>query len=221
MRSPRAGRERSLAECERSLPRTESAPRCAGTALREIEGVSCGRMSDTPAGLTSARGGISISAPVDKLIQDLKYHDRLETLALAGDTGEHLHGPRRSASRRVVPDAAHHRTARNAATTSRSRSLASWHNPWSCRSTGRCTTIRPTYPDGVPANNAQECPRRVHDWRLLRGSACHRGYVIPADTQPTRLPRACSGAGPWMMRMWVVGRLTRITTPKIFLNAYP
>ncbi|MGA9032410.1 MAG: ComF family protein [Sulfuricaulis sp.] len=72
--------------CERSLPRTESAcPRCAahGTAM-EIEGVSCGACQTHPPAYTSARAAFRYATPVDKLIQDLKYHDRLELSRLLG-----------------------------------------------------------------------------------------------------------------------------------------
>ena len=72
--------------CERSLPRTKWAcPRCAahGAAI-EVNGVSCGKCQTYPPAYVSARAAFRYASPVDKLIQDLKYHDRLELSRLLG-----------------------------------------------------------------------------------------------------------------------------------------
>jgi ComF family protein len=50
----------------------------------EIEGVSCGACQTHPPAYTSARSAFRYASPVDKLIQDLKYHDRLELSRLLG-----------------------------------------------------------------------------------------------------------------------------------------
>ena len=80
-----AGKELCPA-CERSLPRTEWAcPRCAAHgAAMEIEGVPCGECQTHPPVYVSARAAFRYASPVDKLIQHLKYHDRLELSRLLG-----------------------------------------------------------------------------------------------------------------------------------------
>ena len=72
--------------CELSLPRTEWAcPRCAAHgAAMEIEGVACGECQTHPPAYVSARAAFRYASPVDKLIQHLKYHDRLELSRLLG-----------------------------------------------------------------------------------------------------------------------------------------
>jgi ComF family protein len=50
----------------------------------EIEGVSCGACQTHPPAYTSARAAFRYASPVDKLIQDLKYRDRLELSRLLG-----------------------------------------------------------------------------------------------------------------------------------------
>jgi predicted amidophosphoribosyltransferase len=72
--------------CERSLPRTEWAcPRCAAHgAAMEVEGVPCGECQTHPPVYVSARAAFRYASPVDKLIQHLKYHDRLELSRLLG-----------------------------------------------------------------------------------------------------------------------------------------
>jgi len=72
--------------CERALPRTEWAcPRCAARgAAMEVEGMPCGACQAHPPAYVSARAAFRYAAPVDKLIQHLKYHDRLELSRLLG-----------------------------------------------------------------------------------------------------------------------------------------
>ena len=72
--------------CERSLPHTEWAcPRCAAHgAAMEVEGVPCGECQTHPPAYVSARAAFRYASPVDKLIQHLKYHDRLELSRLLG-----------------------------------------------------------------------------------------------------------------------------------------
>lgn len=50
----------------------------------EIEGVPCGECQTHPPAYVSARAAFRYAAPVDKLIQHLKYHDRLELSRLLG-----------------------------------------------------------------------------------------------------------------------------------------
>jgi ComF family protein len=50
----------------------------------EIAGVPCGECQAHPPAYVSARAAFRYAAPVDKLIQHLKYHDRLELSRLLG-----------------------------------------------------------------------------------------------------------------------------------------
>jgi ComF family protein len=50
----------------------------------EIEGVPCGECQTHPPAYVCARAAFRYAAPVDKLIQHLKYHDRLELSRLLG-----------------------------------------------------------------------------------------------------------------------------------------
>lgn len=76
-------------ECERSLPRVEAAcPRCAAHgAVMGAEGAPCGECQKDPPAFVSTRAAFRYAAPVDRLIQNLKYHGRLELSRLLG---EHL-----------------------------------------------------------------------------------------------------------------------------------
>jgi ComF family protein len=50
----------------------------------EIDGVACGACQTHPPAYVSAHAAFRYASPVDKLIQDLKYHDRLELSRLLG-----------------------------------------------------------------------------------------------------------------------------------------
>ena len=50
----------------------------------EIEGVPCGECQTDPPAYVSTRAAFRYASPVDKLIQHLKYHDRLELSRLLG-----------------------------------------------------------------------------------------------------------------------------------------
>jgi len=79
--------------CERTLPRTASTcPRCAAHVIAtEVEGVPCGECQAHPPAFISARAAFRYASPVDRLIQNLKYHDRLElSRLLGGYLAEHL-----------------------------------------------------------------------------------------------------------------------------------
>ncbi len=76
-------------ECERSLPRVEAAcPRCAAHgAVREADDAPCGECQKDPPAFAFTRAAFRYAAPVDRLIQNLKYHGRLDLSRLLG---EHL-----------------------------------------------------------------------------------------------------------------------------------
>ena len=57
----------------------------------EVEGVPCGECQTHPPAYVCTRGAFRYASPVDKLIQHLKYHDRLElSRLLGGYLAEHL-----------------------------------------------------------------------------------------------------------------------------------
>ncbi len=77
--------------CERSLPRPQWAcPRCAAHgAVVEVEGAECGECQKHPPAFAFTRAAFRYASPVDKLIQNLKYHGRLD---LSRVLGEYLAG---------------------------------------------------------------------------------------------------------------------------------
>ncbi len=72
--------------CERSLPRTAWAcPRCAASdVVRETEDVICGACQKQPPAFVATHAVFRYASPVDKLIQDLKYHGRLDLSRVLG-----------------------------------------------------------------------------------------------------------------------------------------
>lgn len=77
--------------CNQSLPRSrEACPRCgAPGAVVGIETVNCGECQKNPPAYESTRALYRYASPVDSLIQQLKYHGRLE---LSRVLGAHLAG---------------------------------------------------------------------------------------------------------------------------------
>lgn len=81
------------AACEQSLPRPSWAcPRCAAHgAAAEAAGAACGVCQKHPPAYAFTRAAFRYATPVDKLIQNLKYHGRLElSRMLGGHLAEHL-----------------------------------------------------------------------------------------------------------------------------------
>ncbi|MCR4301311.1 MAG: ComF family protein [Sulfuricaulis sp.] len=79
--------------CDQSLPRTlEACPRCgAPGAVVGTEAANCGECQKHPPVYDGTRAVFRYASPVDKLIQHLKYHDRLElSRVLGGYLAEHL-----------------------------------------------------------------------------------------------------------------------------------
>ncbi len=75
--------------CAASLPRSDAAcPRCAAPLAAEVAG-NCGACQQRPPAFDAAEAAFRYAAPVDRLIQDLKYHRRL---ALARVLGHRLAG---------------------------------------------------------------------------------------------------------------------------------
>ena len=79
--------------CDRSLPRALGAcPRCgAPGAVVGTEAANCGECQKHPPAFDDTRAVFRYASPVDRLIQHLKYHDRLElSRVLGGYLAEHL-----------------------------------------------------------------------------------------------------------------------------------
>lgn len=78
-------------DCRGTLPRIENAcPACAAALPDDSPGgLSCGRCLQTPRMFDRARAAFAYAPPVNRLIQDLKYHRRLD---LARVLGGHLAG---------------------------------------------------------------------------------------------------------------------------------
>lgn len=80
------GGQTLCAACERSLPRLARAcPRCAAVSGAVEIGVACGVCQKHPPAYAHARAAFSYAAPVDRLIQNLKYHQRLELSRVLGE----------------------------------------------------------------------------------------------------------------------------------------
>jgi ComF family protein len=81
------------AACERSLPRPAWAcPRCgAHGAVRDVAAAECGECQRHPPLFAGTVAAFRYAAPVDRLIQDLKYHGRLDlSRVLGGYLARHL-----------------------------------------------------------------------------------------------------------------------------------
>ncbi|HEU5337809.1 MAG TPA: ComF family protein [Sulfuricaulis sp.] len=79
--------------CEQSLPRDRwGCPRCAAAgAVVEGGDAICGECQNHPPAFDGAQAVFRYASPVDKLIQQLKYHGRLElSRVLGGYLAEHL-----------------------------------------------------------------------------------------------------------------------------------
>lgn len=79
--------------CDRSLPRALGAcPRCgAPGAVVGTGAATCGECQKHPPAYDGARAVFRYASPVDKLIQHLKYHGRLElSRVLGGYLAEHM-----------------------------------------------------------------------------------------------------------------------------------
>lgn len=79
--------------CERSLPRVPGAcPRCAAPgAVTDTVGAVCGECQKQAPAFLFTRAAFRYAAPVDRLIQNLKYHGRLELSRVLGIyLAEHL-----------------------------------------------------------------------------------------------------------------------------------
>ena len=82
-------------ECEESLPRLQSAcPRCAAPgAVMETSDSVCGECQKDAPAYRFTHAAFRYAPPVDKLIQGLKYHARLElSRLLGGYLARHLMG---------------------------------------------------------------------------------------------------------------------------------
>lgn len=70
--------------CDASLPRPEAAcPRCAAPLATDAAG-NCGACQQRPPAFDVAEAAFRYAAPVDRLIQDLKYHRRLALARVLG-----------------------------------------------------------------------------------------------------------------------------------------
>ncbi|MGE5241057.1 MAG: phosphoribosyltransferase family protein [Bacteroidota bacterium] len=88
-----ASRDDLCPACERSLPRPAwVCPRCAANdAVRGTEDAVCGTCQKQPPAFVGTHAAFRYAAPVDKLIQDLKYHGRLDlSRVLGGYLARHL-----------------------------------------------------------------------------------------------------------------------------------
>ena len=87
-----AGRD-LCAACDRALPRTQHAcPRCGlpGTVIG-TDAAACGECQQHPPAYDYARAVFRYATPVDRLIQHLKYHGRLDlSRVLGGYLAQHL-----------------------------------------------------------------------------------------------------------------------------------
>lgn len=92
-----AGRD-LCAACDRSLPRAQSAcSRCGAPGAVVGTDAVCGECQQQPPAYDGTRAVFRYASPVDRLIQHLKYHGRLElSRVLGGYLAEHmltLHDP--------------------------------------------------------------------------------------------------------------------------------
>ncbi|MHB8535918.1 MAG: double zinc ribbon domain-containing protein [Sulfuricaulis sp.] len=81
------------AACEQSLPRLSAAcPRCAAPgAVTEAGNTTCGECQKLEPAYLFTRAAFRYAPPVDKLIQNLKYHGRLDLSRVLGAClAEHL-----------------------------------------------------------------------------------------------------------------------------------
>lgn len=70
--------------CDASLPRPEATcPRCAAPLATDVAG-NCGACQQRPPAFDAADAAFHYAAPVDRLIQDLKYHRRLALACVLG-----------------------------------------------------------------------------------------------------------------------------------------
>lgn len=72
--------------CALTLPRAQlPCPRCAAPdATRDAQGMLCGACQKDPPAFVATHAAFRYAAPIDKLIQDLKYHRRLELSRVLG-----------------------------------------------------------------------------------------------------------------------------------------
>lgn len=83
------------AACERSLPRLQwPCPRCAAAgAVVETSNAACGACQKQTPAYAYARAVFRYAPPVDRLVQHLKYHQRLELSRVLGNfLTEHVRG---------------------------------------------------------------------------------------------------------------------------------
>lgn len=80
------------AACDQSLPRAQGAcPRCGAAGAAVGTDAACGECQRHPPAYDAARAVFRYAAPVDRLIQHLKYHGRLElSRVLGGYLAQHL-----------------------------------------------------------------------------------------------------------------------------------
>lgn len=80
------------AACDRSLPRAQSAcPRCGASGAVVGTDTVCGQCQQQPPAYDGTRAVFRYASPVDRLIQHLKYHGRLElSRVLGGYLAEHM-----------------------------------------------------------------------------------------------------------------------------------
>ena len=74
------------AACEQSLPRPAHAcPHCAAAITSALSNSSCGECQQRPPAYAYARAVFTYASPVDRLVQALKYHNRLEHSRVLGN----------------------------------------------------------------------------------------------------------------------------------------
>lgn len=92
--------------CEQSLPRlTAACPRCAAPdAVVNAEESMCGECQKQAPAYLFARAAFRYAPPVDRLVQNLKYHGRLELSRVLGTClAEHLQSLNESLPDVIVP----------------------------------------------------------------------------------------------------------------------
>ncbi len=72
--------------CKQALPRGRAAcARCAANTALDATDAVCGECQTNPPAFVATRAAFQYAAPLDKLIQDLKYRERLELSRVLGN----------------------------------------------------------------------------------------------------------------------------------------
>lgn len=201
------------AACDRSLPRPQGAcPRCAAHgAAAEAADAECGECQKQPPAFAGTHAVFRYATPVDKLIQDLKYHGRLELSRVLGgylaDYLETLNDPLPDA---IVPVPLHPSRLRHRGY-NQSLEIARFvakrlHRPLNLNDTQR---IRPT----APQTELPRAARRKNVRGAFKAGDVFAGQriaivddVMTSGHTVNALAESLLRSGAMEVRVWVVAR---------------